>query len=181
MGVFLYLFYLFALLAIISFSYIVVLSLRHRRRSSIVQVVRLVLTVLPLIAVGVLSHRMARDSVAAGFGVISGLGVAWWYGRYTVAAASLGVNVAMMVLVGSLMTTSIVISDWLDPRSFLIAGSLIGVRLLLATSPPTRLSVPSRRKGDRAMRIATISMLLSAGAAAFVLVVAVAGTAAVTQ
>jgi hypothetical protein len=170
-----YLFYGFTLLTIVSFGLIVVLSLRARRRSSIVQVLRLILTIVALIAVGIVSQRIAIDWVAAVFGLIAGLGVSWWYGRHTVREASLGVNVALIALVGSLMLVSIVISDWLDPRSFLIAGSLVGIRLLVAASPHSRLFVPSRRKADRAIRIATISMLLCAAAAAFFLSVAVAG------
>ncbi len=176
-----YLFYGLALLTIISFSYIVVLSIRARRRSSIVQVVRLLLTIVALTAVGVLSQWIGIDWVAAIFGLLSGLGVSWWYGRHTVREASLGVNVALIALVGSLMLLSIVISDWLDPRSFLIAGSLVGIRLLVAASPHSRLFVPSRRKADRIIRVATISMLLCAAAAAFFLTVAVAGVDALAD
>jgi hypothetical protein len=174
-AVFPYLFYGLILLATGALAFVVVLSIRHRRRSSIVQVGRLVLTVIALVAVGVLAGPMAIDWVAVVFGVASGLGVAWWYGRHTVREASLGVNVALIVLVASLMTVSVVIPDWLDPRSFLISGSLVGIRLLVATSPQTRLVVPSRRRGDRAMRLATIWMLLLAASAAFFLAAAVAG------
>lgn len=179
--VFPYVFYLLVLLAIASFSYVVMLSFRHRRRSSMRQVVRLVLTMAALVVVGLLSERIGLDWAAAGFGLISGLGVSWWYGKYTVQEASLGVNVALIVLVASLMTVSIVLPDWLDPRSFLISGSLVGIRLLLAASPAARVLVPSRRHGDRAMRIATISMLLFAGAAAFLLAGAVAGAEALND
>jgi len=176
-----YLFYGFALLTIVSFGYIVVVSVRDRRRSSMVQLLRLVLTVVALIAVGVLSLRIGLDWVAVAFGLLSGLGVSWWYGRHTIREASLGVNVALIALVGSLMLVSIVISDWLDPRSFLIGGCLLGIRLLIAASPHSRLLVPSRRKADRTIRLATISMLLSAAAAAFLLAVTVAGADALTN
>jgi hypothetical protein len=175
-----YLFYGFALLTIIASGYIVVLSLRVRRRSSIVQLLRLILTVVAVVAVGVFSQRIAVDWVAAVFGLVAGLGVSWWYGRHTIREASLGVNVALIALIGSLMLLSIVISDWLDPRSFLIAGCLVGIRLLVAASPHSRRFVPSRRKADRAIRIATISMLLFAAAAAFFLSVTVAGADTLT-
>lgn len=173
-AVFPFLFYGLIVLATGSLVYVVVLSTRHGRRSSIVQVGRLVATVVALGAVGALGRPITIDWVAVLFGGLAGIGIAWWYGRYTIKEASLGVNVSLIVLVSSLMTVSVALPDWLDPRSFLIAGSLVGIRLLIATSPQTRLVVPSRRRGDRAMRLATIWMLLFAASAAFLLAVAVA-------
>jgi len=173
-AVFPYLFSGLILLATGSLCLLVVLSIRHRRYSSLMQVGRLLSTAVALIAVGATSVRIGMDWVAVVFGLVAGVGIAWWYGRHTIKEASLGVNVALIVLVASLMMVSIVIPDWLDPRSFLIGGSLVGVRLLVATSPQTRLSVPSRRRGDRAMRIATIWLLLLLAGAAFFLAAAMA-------
>ncbi len=164
--------YLFFGLAALSFgclAFVVFLSLRHRRSSSVVQVARLVMTAAAVVAVGVLTGGLTVDWMAMLAGVVGGGLIAWWYGRNTIRQASLGVNVSLIVLIASLMTLSVARPDWLDPRSFLVAGSLVGIRLLVATSPQTRLHVPSRRKGDGAMRIGTIWMLLFAAAAAFVL------------
>ncbi len=163
------LFFGFAFLSLGCATYVAILSLRDRRVSSLAQVSRLLLTVAALVAMGMVSRLIAVDWVAVVFGAVSGLMVAWWYGRNTIRHASLGVNVSLIVFVASLMTLSIAIPEWLDPRSFLIAGSLLGIRLLVATAPKARVEVPSRRRGDRAIRIATVWMFLFASAAAFTL------------
>lgn len=169
MAVFPILFFGLTALSIISLSYVVVVSLQHRRNSSILQIGRLVFIVGLIAGVGVITVPIDADWAAGLVGVVGGGVIAWWYGRHTIRQASLGVNVSLIVLIAGLMTVSIVRPDWLDPRSFLIAGSLLGIRLLVATTPQTRVQVQSRRKGDRAMRIATIWMLLFAAAAAFLL------------
>lgn len=169
MAIFPILFFAFTALSIISLGYVVVVSLQHRRTSSILQIGRLVLIVGLVAGVGVITRSFDADWAAGLVGVIGGGVIAWWYGRHTIRQASLGVNVSLIVLIAGLMTVSIVRPDWLDPRSFLIAGSLLGIRLLVATTPQTRVQVLSRRKGDRAMRIATIWMLLLAAAATFLL------------
>jgi hypothetical protein len=170
-----YLFFGLALLCLVCLGFVVVLSLRHRRTSSVVQVARLVVIAAAVVAVGIVSQRFSAAWAAGLFGLVAGGVIAAWYGRNTIRLASLGVNVSLIVLIAALMTLSIAMPEWLDARSFLIAGSLVGIRLLVATSPQTRLHVPSRRRGDRAMRIATIWMLLFAAAAAFVLAAGIAG------
>lgn len=169
MAVFPVLFFTFSALSIFSLGYVVVVSLQHHRNSSILQIGRLVLIAGLITGVGLITRPIDTDWAAGLVGVIGGGVIAWWYGRHTIRQASLGVNVSLIVLIAGLMTVSIVRPEWLDPRSFLIAGSLLGIRLLVAASPQTRLQVLSRRKGDRAMRIATIWMLLFAAAAAFLL------------
>ncbi len=156
-------------LSVISLGYVVVVSIQHRRYSSILQIGRLVLIAGLIAGVGFMTRPIDAGWAAGLVGVIGGGVIAWWYGRHTIRQASLGVNVSLIVLIAGLMTVSIVRPEWLDPRSFLIAGSLLGIRLLIAANPQTRLQVPSRRKGDRVMRIATIWMLLFAAAAAFVI------------
>ncbi len=169
MAVFPILLFTLSALSIVSLGYVVVVSLQHRRSSSILQIGRLILIVVLIAGVGYVTRAVEVDWAAGLAGVLGGGVIAWWYGRHTIRHASLGVNVSLIVLIAGLMTVSIVRPDWLDPRSFLIAGCLLGIRLLVATSPQTRVQVPSRRKGDRAMRMATIWMLLSAAAAAFLL------------